>query len=160
MEINKEIFKSEFTIKLRNMFTEDVSDASNLHKYVALGSLVKEYCSQNWLDTSNQYTHDKEKQVYYFSMEFLIGRLLGNNLINLGIRGVVSEALKELGIELNELEDTEMDAGLGNGGLGRLAACFLDSMASLGIPGHGNGIRYEYGLFEQKDRGQTTFRRA
>ena len=150
MEINKEIFKSEFTIKLRNMFTEDVSDASNLHKYVALGSLVKEYCSQNWLDTSNQYTHDKEKQVYYFSMEFLIGRLLGNNLINLGIRGVVSEALKELGIELNELEDTEMDAGLGNGGLGRLAACFLDSMASLGIPGHGNGIRYEYGLFEQK----------
>lgn len=150
MNINKEVFKNEFTIKLRNMFTEDVSDASNLHKYITLGSLVKEYCSQNWLDTSNQYTDNKEKQIYYFSMEFLIGRLLGNNLINLGIRDVISDALKDLGIELNELEDTEMDAGLGNGGLGRLAACFLDSMASLGIPGHGNGIRYEYGLFEQK----------
>ncbi|MBC8061781.1 MAG: glycogen/starch/alpha-glucan phosphorylase [Clostridiaceae bacterium] len=150
MKINKEVFKNEFAIKLRNMFTEDVSDASNLHKYLALGSLVKEYCSQNWLDTSNQYTDNQEKQVYYFSMEFLIGRLLGNNLINLGIRDVVSDALEDLEIDLNELEDTEMDAGLGNGGLGRLAACFLDSMASLGIPGHGNGIRYEYGLFEQK----------
>ncbi len=150
LKIDKQEFKKDFKKKLMNMFTEDVSDASDLHKYLALGVLVKEYCSENWLNTSRQYTDENEKQIYYFSMEFLIGRLLGNNLINLGIKDVISEGLSELDISLNELEEKEMDAGLGNGGLGRLAACFLDSMASLGIPGHGSGIRYEYGLFEQK----------
>ncbi len=150
MNLNKETFKADFSKKLLNLFAEDVSEASALHKYFALATLVKEYASENWFKTSKQYTEEGEKQVYYFSLEFLIGRLLGSNILNLGIKNVCEEGLKELGISLNELEDSELDAGLGNGGLGRLAACFLDSMASLGIPGHGNGIRYNYGLFEQK----------
>ena len=126
-----------------------MSECSNSYKYLALASLVKDYAAQNWLKTNKQYAETSEKQVYYFSMEFLIGRLLQSNLINLGIRDLCEEALKELNINLRELEETEVDAGLGNGGLGRLAACFLDSMASLELPGHGNGIRYNYGLFEQ-----------
>lgn len=150
MRLDKHTFINDFTKKLMTMFAEDVKDASSLHKYLALGSLIKEYASERWMKTNKQYTEDENKQVYYFSLEFLIGRLLGNNLLNLGIKDVCDEGLKELGIDLNELEEAEMDAGLGNGGLGRLAACFLDSMASLGIPGHGNGIRYNYGLFEQK----------
>ena len=150
MELSKKKFKEDFTKKLVNMFTEDISESSKLHQYFALASIVKDYCSENWMKTNKTYTDNGEKQVYYFSMEFLIGRLLGSNLINLGIRNLCEESLKELGISLNELEETELDAGLGNGGLGRLAACFLDSMASLGIPGHGCGIRYNYGLFEQK----------
>lgn len=150
MKLKKETFKSDFKKKLINLFAEDVADASPLHKYFALATLVKEYAAENWLDSSKQYTENGDKQIYYFSLEFLIGRLLGSNLLNLGIKDVCEEGLKELGINLNELEDSELDAGLGNGGLGRLAACFLDSIASLGIPGHGNGIRYNYGLFEQK----------
>lgn len=150
MRLDKRTFINDFTKKLMTMFAEDVKDASPLHKYLALGSLIKEYASERWMKTNKQYTEEKDKQVYYFSLEFLIGRLLGNNLLNLGIKDVCEEGLKELGINLNEIEEAEMDAGLGNGGLGRLAACFLDSMASLGIPGHGNGIRYNYGLFEQK----------
>lgn len=150
MYIDKDTIKRDFKKRLTSMFAEDVEGASALHRYQALGSLVKEYASENWLKTTKQYTEKREKQVYYFSMEFLIGRLLVSNLINLGIKDECERALKELGIDLRELEEVETDAGLGNGGLGRLAACFLDSMASLGIPGNGNGIRYNYGLFEQK----------
>jgi starch phosphorylase len=148
--IDKESIKKDFKKKLTSMFAEDIADSTPLHRYQALGELVKEYASSNWLKTRKQYTEKKEKQVYYFSMEFLIGRLLMSNLINLGIKDECEKALKELGIDLKELEEIEVDAGLGNGGLGRLAACFLDSMASLGIPGNGCGIRYNYGLFEQK----------
>lgn len=148
--IDKDTIKRDFKKRLTSMFAEDVESASPLHRYQALGSLVKEYASENWLKTTKQYTEKKEKQVYYFSMEFLIGRLLMSNLINLGIKDECEKALKEFDIDLRELEEVETDAGLGNGGLGRLAACFLDSMASLGIPGNGNGIRYNYGLFEQK----------
>lgn len=150
MKLNKEAIKKDFCKKLIMMFSEEVEEASTLHKYLAFGSLIKDYCAENWLKSNKRYIKDGEKQVYYFSMEFLIGRLLRSNLLNLGIEKESEEALKELGIDINELEEAEMDAGLGNGGLGRLAACFLDSMASLQIPGHGCGIRYKYGLFEQK----------
>lgn len=148
--LDKERVKTDFKKKLMNLYAEDVESSSKLHKYLALGSLVKEYASEKWMNTNSQYSKENTKQVYYFSMEFLIGRLLGSNLLNLGIKELCSDALDELGINLNELEEVENDAGLGNGGLGRLAACFLDSIASLGIPGHGCGIRYDYGLFEQK----------
>ncbi|KRQ87379.1 Glycogen phosphorylase [Caloramator mitchellensis] len=150
MQLDKERIKSDFERKLISLFAEDIKDASRLHKYVALGEIIKEYTFENWLKSNKKYIKGDVKQIYYFSMEFLIGRLLENNLINLGIRDLVAEALDDLGLSLEELEMEERDAGLGNGGLGRLAACFLDSMASLGISGHGNGIRYKYGLFEQK----------
>lgn len=147
---DKEVFKNEYKKKLLNLFTEEVESASPMHRYFALASLIREYSSENWLKTNKQYLKDKDKQVYYMSLEFLVGRLLGNNLIALGIKDMVETGLFEMGVNLNEIEDMESDAGLGNGGLGRLAACFLDSMASLQIPGHGCGIRYKYGLFEQK----------
>ncbi|MDT8719497.1 glycogen/starch/alpha-glucan phosphorylase [Clostridium sp. 19966] len=150
MYIDKETFKRDYKKKITTMFSEDVEESSELHKYQALAALIKEYAAENIVKTRKQYVEKQEKQVYYFSMEFLIGRLLMSNLINLGIQDVCEKALKELGIDLKELEDQETDAGLGNGGLGRLAACFLDSMASLGIAGNGCGIRYNYGLFEQK----------
>ena len=112
--------------------------------------MVRDYVISTWMDTNNRYNQTGEKQVYYFSMEFLLGRLLGDFLLNLGIRDICREALSELDIDLEEIENLEHDQGLGNGGLGRLAACFLDSMASLNIAGHGCGIRYKYGFFEQK----------
>ncbi|MCB2290694.1 glycogen/starch/alpha-glucan phosphorylase [Clostridium sp. CS001] len=150
MVIDKEIFKLDYTEKLQTMFAEDAMDASMIHKYFALGALIKDYCSKPWIETNKEYSKNNVKQVYYFSMEFLVGKLLNSNLVNLGIKSVCSEALLELGISLKDLEEIELDAGLGNGGLGRLAACFLDSMASTNIPGHGCGIRYKYGLFKQK----------
>lgn len=150
MVLDKNVLKRDFTKKLTNMFAEEIKDSSKLHQYLALGNLIKEYCSANWLRSNKKYTEQNKKQVYYFSLEFLIGRLLQSNLLNMGIRNVCEVGLKELGIDLGELEEVEVDPGLGNGGLGRLAACFLDSMASLNIPGHGCGIRYNYGLFEQK----------
>ena len=131
-------------------FSETVEDAPELHKYIALGRLVKEYMSENWYYTNKLYNDKKAKRVYYFSMEFLIGKLLLSNMQNMGIEKICRQGLTELGISLDELVKLEPDAGLGNGGLGRLAACFLDSMASISIPGTGMGIRYRYGLFEQR----------
>jgi len=148
--IDKEIFKMDYIEKLQTMFAEDVIEASPLHQYYALGALVKDYCSKPWIESNKEYGKNTGKQIYYFSMEFLVGRLLNSNLVNLGIKDVCEQALSELGISLIEVEDIEVDAGLGNGGLGRLAACFLDSMASTQVPGHGCGIRYKYGLFKQK----------
>jgi len=147
---NKERFKEAFLEKLQTMHGKSLAEASIMDQYTALGSMMREYISKKWVRTNNEYLEKGAKQVYYFSLEFLIGKLLGSNLLNLGVREVCEEGLKELGISLNDLEDQESDAGLGNGGLGRLAACFLDSLASLNLPGHGYGIRYKYGFFEQR----------
>lgn len=150
LTISKDRFKKDYIQKFIELHGKDLDEGTNLNKYEALGSLIRDYVSRMWIETNKRYNRDKEKQVYYFSMEFLLGRLLGNSLLNLGIRDVCKKALKELGVDLEELENLEQDQGLGNGGLGRLAACFLDSMASLKIPGNGCGIRYKYGFFEQK----------
>ena len=150
LSIDKNSFKRDYNNKFVQLHGKELKEGSNQQKYEALGSLVRDYVISTWMDTNNRYNQTGEKQVYYFSMEFLLGRLLGDFLLNLGIRDICREALSELDIDLEEIENLEHDQGLGNGGLGRLAACFLDSMASLNIAGHGCGIRYKYGFFEQK----------
>lgn len=146
----KEILKQRFLERLTVLHGKNLDDSSDWEKYSALASVVRDFISRDWIATKQRYADKRVKQVYYFSIEFLLGRLLGSNLLNLGLKDSCSEALKELGIDLAQLEAQEEDAGLGNGGLGRLAACYLDSMASEHLPGHGCGIRYRYGLFEQK----------
>lgn len=148
-ELKKKI-QTDFNNKIIALFAAPLEEATPYQKYLALGEIIKEYTFERWMKTNKKYIKEDVRQVYYFSIEFLLGKLLVNNLINLGIRDIVREALLELGVSLEEIEEAEKEPGLGNGGLGRLAACFLDSMASLGYPGHGNGIRYTYGLFEQK----------
>ncbi|WP_156291590.1 glycogen/starch/alpha-glucan phosphorylase [Oceanobacillus salinisoli] len=128
----------------------EVSDATNKDMYYALSYIVNDEIMPNWFKTNKSYGEKQAKQVYYLSMEFLIGRLLESNLLNCGMLDVAKEALEELGFHSEFVFAEERDAGLGNGGLGRLAACFLDSLASLHYPGHGYGIRYRYGLFEQR----------
>ena len=150
MQITKEQIKQDYIKRLTFTFAEGVNEASMEHKYMALGKLIKDYVTEGWAQTNREYTNSKAKQTYYFSMEFLIGKLLNTYLINLGIRDLCRDALEELGIDLDELAAMEPDAGLGNGGLGRLAACFMDSMASLSLPAHGCGIRFKHGLFKQK----------
>lgn len=147
---DKETFKQVFRETLISKLGKPLEEASNADVYKILGNMIRENAGKNWADTNQKYKTDKDKQVYYFSMEFLIGRLLGNNLLNMGVLEVVREGLADLGFSLQDIEEVEADAGLGNGGLGRLAACFLDSLASLQYAGHGCGIRYKYGLFEQK----------
>ncbi|MCA1066495.1 glycogen/starch/alpha-glucan phosphorylase [Rossellomorea sp. AcN35-11] len=143
-------FKEMFLKKLEMMYGKTFPESTSQDQFFALGHLIREYISMNWIHTNEQYRFSKQKQVYYLSIEFLLGRLLRQNLMNLGIYEIVDKGLKDLGIDLAEMEEVEHDAGLGNGGLGRLAACFLDSLASLNLPGHGYGIRYKHGLFEQK----------
>lgn len=147
---NIPLFQQSFTEKLEIMLGKSIDNATSYDCYLTLGVLIREYISKKWMDTNTCYTEYGSKQVYYFSMEFLIGRLLESNLINLGIRDICVQGLQELGISFEEILEQEPDAGLGNGGLGRLAACFLDSLASQQLPGHGSGIRYKYGFFEQK----------
>lgn len=147
---DKEKFKEIFVEKLETQRGKSLNKASDIDKYLALSAIVKEYINKQWSDTNIRYRQQQPKQAYYFSMEFLIGRLLAANLLNLDMLDNCAETLKELGVDLNGLEEIEPDAGLGNGGLGRLAACFLDSLASLELPGHGCGIRYKYGHFRQK----------
>lgn len=150
MFTDKEAFKEAFVDDLVGKLGKPLEEASIADVYHILGSMVRAQAGKNWANTNLKYKAGKEKQVYYFSMEFLIGRLLGNNLLNMGVLEMVRDGLSELGFSLQDVEEEEADAGLGNGGLGRLAACFLDSLASLQYAGHGCGIRYKYGLFEQK----------
>ncbi|MDT8336723.1 MAG: glycogen/starch/alpha-glucan family phosphorylase, partial [Candidatus Izemoplasmatales bacterium] len=146
----KDSFTKAFKERLKKTYYKEISESTIRERYNILGTLVKEEISKDWLSTEKLITDTEEKKVYYFSMEFLLGRLITNNLMNMGIRNVCEEGFQEMGYDLNEVEDYESDPGLGNGGLGRLAACYLDSMASLGILGYGQCIRYRYGLFRQK----------
>jgi len=143
-------FKETFLKRIEMVCGKSFADSSARDHYQTLGTMISEFVSGDWITTNEKHLAAKGKQVYYLSIEYLLGKLLRQNLINLGVEETVQVGLKELGIDLGELEEFEADAGLGNGGLGRLAACFLDSLASLSLPGHGHGIRYKHGLFEQK----------
>ena len=143
--MDKESFKVAYCNKLQALHGKNLLESSIHDQYVALGSLLRDVVSPSWIKTNHQYSALGGKQLYYFSIEFLLGKLLEMNLLNLGLKEVCQEGLADLGIDINVLIQEEPDAGLGNGGLGRLAACFLDSLAALSLPGHGCGIRYTYG---------------
>ncbi len=149
-----EIFKEEFKKKVRDeakmLYRKTLEEVSDRHKFVAVAYAVKDIVIDQWIATQKAYEKTDAKTVYYLSMEFLMGRALGNMIINLSSRNEIKEAIEELGLDLNVIEDQEPDAALGNGGLGRLAACFLDSLSTLGYPAYGCGIRYKYGMFQQK----------
>ena len=146
----KETFKKDVRDNVKRLFRKEMNEASQQELYQAVSYAVKEAIIDDWILTQKKITKEDPKIVYYMSMEFLMGRALGNNLINMTAYQEVKEALDELGIDLNTVEDQEPDPALGNGGLGRLAACFLDSLASLGYAAYGCGIRYRYGMFKQK----------
>ena len=146
----KEEFKYEFSRRIIESYGRTVEESHITEKFMTLERMVRDYASVNWAMTKMATKTNYQKQVHYFSMEFLIGRLLVNNMMNLGIYEIAKEGLADYGINIHDLEELESDAGLGNGGLGRLAACFMDSLASLSYPAFGNTIRYEYGLFKQK----------
>ncbi|GAA6490455.1 glycogen/starch/alpha-glucan phosphorylase [Candidatus Bariatricus faecipullorum] len=146
----KETFKKEVKHNVRLLYRRTIEEATPQQIFQAVSYAVKEVIVDNWLATQETFQKEDPKTVYYMSMEFLMGRALGNNLINLTAYKEVKEALEEMGLDMNYVEDQEPDAALGNGGLGRLAACFLDSLATLGYPAYGCGIRYHYGMFKQK----------
>src|SRR5574344_1533340 len=150
MEFNAEKFKANLAARLRRQYGKDISQANKHDLFDAVSASALELIMDNWMATRHEYEKKPVKQLYYLSAEFLMGRALSNNLINAGIKDQVKSVLKDMNIDYDMIEDEEPDAGLGNGGLGRLAACFLDSLATLDYPGHGYGIRYEYGMFEQK----------
>ena len=147
---NKNEFKKEFARRLLERYGVTVQESHVSERYEVLGEMVRDYANVDWIKTHHETVAKNQKTLIYFSMEFLIGRLLVNNMQNMGIYQTAKEGLADLGINIHELEEQETDAGLGNGGLGRLAACFLDSIASLGYLGHGNCIRYQYGFFKQR----------
>ena len=147
---DKAKIKSEIKENVRRLYRKELDEASNQEVYQAVSLVVKDYVIDDWLKTQKAINEQDPKIVYYMSMEFLIGRLLGNNMINLKAYQPVKEALDELGFDLENIEDEEPDPALGNGGLGRLAACFLDSLSTLGYAAYGCGIRYRYGMFKQK----------
>ena len=150
MEFDAKQFKENLTARLRRQYGKDISQANKHDLFDAVSASALEIIMPNWMETRRVYDSKPTKQLAYFSAEFLMGRALSNNLINTGILDQVKEVLKDMNIDYDMVEDEEPDAGLGNGGLGRLAACFLDSLATLEYPGHGYGIRYQYGMFEQK----------
>ena len=149
-KFNKQEFKAAVANSVKVLFRKELSEATDQQLFQAVSGVVKEWIVDDWINTHKKIEEQDSKKLYYFSMEFLEGRALGNNLINLRRNKEVREALDELGVDLNLIEDQERDPALGNGGLGRLAACFLDSLATLNYPAYGCGIRYRYGLFRQK----------
>ena len=153
MEKHEE-FKAEFKKRVKEqakmLYRKSLDEISDRHKFVCVAYAVKDIVIDQWIATQKAYDEKDAKIVYYLSMEFLMGRALGNMIINLSSRDEIKEAIEELGLDLNVIEDQEPDAALGNGGLGRLAACFLDSLSTLNYPAYGCGIRYKYGMFQQK----------
>ena len=150
----EEEFKSEFKRRVKDeakmLYRKTLDEVSDRHKFVCVAYAVKDIVIDQWIATQKAYDKADGRTLYYLSMEFLMGRALGNMIINLSSRNEIKEAIEELGLDLNVIEDQEPDAALGNGGLGRLAACFLDSLATLNYPAYGCGIRYKYGMFQQK----------
>lgn len=149
-DMTKEAIKRSFQMNRQYLLSKDQYSATLYDNYWALSVAIRDRLVERWITTQQQYHKQNCKRVYYLSLEFLIGRLMGNFAYNMGLEKEVYAAMEDLGYDFDELRDQEFDAGLGNGGLGRLAACFLDSMATLGIPAHGYGIRYDYGIFNQQ----------
>ncbi|MCD8197101.1 MAG: glycogen/starch/alpha-glucan phosphorylase [Lachnospiraceae bacterium] len=149
---NKEFFIRSVKYNVRTLFRREIKEATQQQIFQAVGYAVKDAIMDAWIASQKEFERSDPKIVYYMSMEFLMGRALGNNLINLTFYDEVKEALQEIGLDLDVIEDQEPDAALGNGGLGRLAACFLDSLATLGYAAYGCGIRYRYGMFKQEIR--------
>ena len=147
---DKEAFKKEVVTNVKLLFRKTLEEANEQEVFQAVSLAVKDDVIDRWIATHKEYEKKDVKTVYYLSMEFLMGRALGNTMINLGSHKEMKEALEELGLDLNVIEDQEPDAALGNGGLGRLAACFIESLSTLGYPAYGCGIRYKYGMFKQK----------
>ena len=150
--INKDELKKTIVFNVKSIYRKTIDEATPAMVYQAVALAVKDMIIDRWIATHKEYDKQDAKIVYYMSMEFLTGRFLGNNIISLCEQKEIAEALSELGFDLNSIEDQERDPALGNGGLGRLAACFLDSLASLGYPAYGCGIRYRYGMFKQQIR--------
>ncbi|MDD6207462.1 MAG: glycogen/starch/alpha-glucan phosphorylase [Clostridiales bacterium] len=149
-KISKEEFKGNVKNYLKVLYRRSLDEATEQQLFQAVSYAVKDIVVDQWIETHKQYERQDVKTVYYLSMEFLMGRALGNMIINVSSDKIIKEAIEELGLDLNVLEDQEPDAALGNGGLGRLAACFLDSLSTLGYPAYGCGIRYKYGMFKQE----------
>ncbi len=152
IRFDKELFKRSVNYNVKTLYRKTLEEASAQQIFQAVSYAIKDQIVENWMNTQKTYEKEDPKMVYYMSMEFLMGRALGNNMINMQAYDTVKEALEELGLDINVVEDQEPDAALGNGGLGRLAACFLDSLATLGYPAYGCGIRYRYGMFKQQIR--------
>ena len=150
IKFDKELFKRSVLYNVTTLYRKTLEEATPQQVFQAVSYAIKDQIIMNWMETQKAYEKEDPKMVYYMSMEFLMGRALGNNLINMQAYKDVKEACDELGLDINVVEDQEPDAALGNGGLGRLAACFLDSLATLGYPAYGCGIRYRYGMFKQK----------
>jgi len=150
LNVTKEKFKEAVFENIKTQFRKTIDQVTEEQVFQSVAYAVRDIIADQWIDTHKTYIKEDAKTVYYMSMEFLMGRALGNNIINLQVNDVIKEVLEELGFDLNAIEDQEPDAGLGNGGLGRLAACFMDSLATLDYPAYGCGIRYRYGIFEQK----------
>jgi starch phosphorylase len=142
--------KTSFVNHLVYSLAKDQYSSTDRDVYESVALTTRDRLIERWIRTEQTYYEKDGKRVYYLSMEFLVGRTLGNSLTNLGLYGNTAQAMRDMGYNLEELREIEWDAGLGNGGLGRLAACFLDSMATLALPGYGYGIRYEFGIFFQK----------